>query len=159
VAREEILGAGYASWAPLEVEMSGPAVAAVAAMTLLGLNASLHAQRPFPPEASVNLQVLPKDTPVPQVIAAMRAMTLGLGVRCQHCHVGVEGQGLDQFDFVSDTVPAKATARAMLRLTRDLNVQLRAALPAAAEVTCYTCHRGARTPVHTPPPPPPPLYR
>ncbi len=139
--------------------MSGPVAVAVAAVALVGaVHVPLHAQRPFPPAGVANLQVLPKDTPVPQVIAAMRAMSQGLGVRCQHCHVGVEGQPLDQFDFVSDAVPAKATARAMLRLTRDLNVLLRAARPAAAEVTCYTCHRGARTPVHAPPPAPRP-YR
>ncbi|MGD9906694.1 MAG: c-type cytochrome [Vicinamibacterales bacterium] len=126
-----------------------------AVLVLVGVfaPAPLAAQRAFPPAAVTNLTVLAADTPVPQVIATMRAMTIALGVRCQHCHVGVEGQPLTTFDFVADTVPAKATARAMLRLTRDINMQLRAARPDAPEVTCYTCHRGATTPVHVPPAP------
>jgi hypothetical protein len=122
---------------------------AVGALVIVARGAS--AQTAFPPTTVVNLRVLRADTPPREVIAAMRDMTLALGVRCQHCHVGVEGQPLDRFDFVADTVPAKATARAMLRLTRDINTQLRAALPGAPEVTCYTCHRGATAPLHAAP--------
>jgi hypothetical protein len=122
---------------------------AVGALVIVPRGAA--AQTAFPPTTVVNLRVLPADTTVPQLVATMRTMTLALGVRCQHCHVGVEGQPLDRFDFVADTVPAKDTARAMLRLTRDINTQLRAALPGAPEVTCYTCHRGATAPVHAAP--------
>ncbi len=107
-------------------------------------------QTTFPPPTVGNLQVLPADTPPRAVIAAMRDMTLALGVRCPFCHVGKEGQPLDQFDFGADDVAAKTVARAMLRLTRDLNTQLKTALPAAPAVTCYTCHRGERQPVHAP---------
>ena len=109
------------------------------------------AQTAFPPQAVVNLRVLAVDTPPPQVIAVMRDMTTALGVRCPFCHVGSEGQPLNRFDFVSDAVDKKATARTMMRLTRDINAQLSAALPAAPAVTCYSCHRGERQPVHAPP--------
>lgn len=130
-----------------------PRLVCAAVLLACGLaTVPVTAQRTFPPAAVTNVTVLAADMPVPQVIATMRAMTIALGVRCQHCHVGVEGQPLAEFDFVADTAPAKATARAMLRLTRDINSQLRAALPEAPEVTCYTCHRGATKPVHVAPP-------
>jgi hypothetical protein len=125
-----------------------------AAVAFCLLPAPLRAQGTFPPATLANLQVLAKDTTVPQAIAVMRTMTQALGVRCQFCHVGVEGQPLDQFDFVSDTVDKKTAARAMMRLTREINAQLAAAMPAAPAVTCYTCHRGERQPVHAPPPKP-----
>lgn len=111
------------------------------------------AQGTFPPDTLVNLRVLPADTPPRELIATMREMTIALGVRCQFCHVGKEGLPLDQFDFVSDAVDKKGTARAMLRLTRAINSQLEEMTAAAPDVTCYTCHRGARQPVHAAPKP------
>jgi hypothetical protein len=108
------------------------------------------AQGTFPPSSFKNLQVMPKDSPAGAVINTMKGFAMGLGVRCQFCHVGKEGLPLDQFDFVSDTVPQKVTARAMMRLTADINKQLDAAIPRAAgtdpRVTCITCHRGSSTP-------------
>lgn len=108
-------------------------------------------QGPFPPTSLRNLQVLSKDASPQEVIAVMRGMSQGLGVRCQYCHVGREGQPLDQFNFVSDDVDKKGVARSMLQLVRTINATLS---PGAASgpVTCYTCHRGAARPVHTPPP-------
>ena len=105
-----------------------------------------------PPKTLVNLRVLPKDSRPGDVIATMRSLTQALGVRCQFCHVGREGQPLDQFDFVSDVVDKKTVARAMLVLVGDLNAQVQKAVPAAAAVTCYTCHQGARQPRHAPEP-------
>ncbi|MGQ0734860.1 MAG: photosynthetic reaction center cytochrome c subunit family protein [Acidobacteriota bacterium] len=56
--------------------------------------------------------------------------------------------------------PQKQTARAMMRMAADINVQVAKAVPDAAskglQVTCFTCHRGAQHPQHTPPPPKPP---
>ncbi len=46
-----------------------------------------------------------------QVINVMRGFAMGLGVRCEHCHVGEPGQPLGSFDFVSDEKPTKEKAR------------------------------------------------
>lgn len=107
-------------------------------------------QGPFPPVSLSNLQVLSKGSSPQEVIAVMRGMSQGLGVRCQYCHVGREGQPLDQFNFVADDVDKKGVARSMLQLVRTINATL-APGAAAGPVTCYTCHRGAVRPVHAPP--------
>lgn len=108
------------------------------------------AQGPFPPKSFQNLQVLPKDATAAVVVGTMKGFANNLGVRCQYCHQGEEGLPLEQFDFVSDEKPAKQAARAMMRLTQDINRQLDAAMPPppgiAARVTCITCHRGKPIP-------------
>ena len=111
------------------------------------------AQATFPPASFKNLQVLPKDATARVVIGTMKGFANNLGVRCQFCHVGKEGLPLEEFDFVSDEIPQKKTARIMMRLTDDINRQLDAAVPRAAgaeaRVTCITCHRGQSTPTTT----------
>jgi hypothetical protein len=103
-----------------------------------------------------NLKVLPKDMPRPQVVQIMRGFTRGLGVRCEHCHVG-EGSDLSKFDFASDDKPAKEVARKMLTMVTEINGKHLAGVgepPAAgaSKVTCFTCHRGATKPLTAPPP-------
>ena len=111
-----------------------------------------QAPRPFPPAALENVQVLPPDAPVGEVIGVMKGFTQALGVRCQFCHVGEEGQPLGAFDFVSDARAPKGIARTMMRMMADVNQRLAAELPAAspAQVTCYTCHQGKAHPVNAP---------
>ncbi|MGD9902745.1 MAG: c-type cytochrome [Vicinamibacterales bacterium] len=105
----------------------------------------------FPPKTFANLQVLPKTSAPADVMATMKGFAQALGVRCQHCHVGREGQPLDQFDFVTDTPSTKLVARRMMRLVETINTELAGGGgEPAARVTCYTCHRGAARPVHTP---------
>lgn len=114
------------------------------------------AQGTFPPSSFKNLQVLPKDAPASRVIGTMKGFANNLGVRCQFCHVGKEGLPLEQFDFVSDEIQQKKTARIMMRLMENINKQLDTAVPrsagAEARVTCITCHRGKSTPDNTKPP-------
>ncbi len=121
---------------------------------------SSEAGQKFPPDKFVNLQVIPSDAKPDVVVNAMKNFAISLGVRCQYCHVGEEGLPLDQFDFVSDTKPAKQTARMMMRMAAEINGQLTKAMPDAPakgyQVTCFTCHRGAAHPQHTPNPPKPP---
>jgi hypothetical protein len=111
------------------------------------------AQNTFPPTSFKNLQVLPKDATAAVVVNTMKGFAINLGVRCQFCHIGKEGLPLEQFDFVSDEIPQKQTARIMMRLTADVNKQLDATLPrpagAEARVTCLTCHRGNSKPTTT----------
>jgi Photosynthetic reaction centre cytochrome C subunit len=128
------------------------AVVVIAAIVLF-VPAALFAQNTFPPASFKNLQVLPKDSPARVVIGTMKGFANGLGVRCQFCHVGKEGLPLEEFDFVSDEIAQKKTARIMLRLTDDINKTLDAAVPRAsgaeARVSCLTCHRGKSTPTNT----------
>src|SRR6478735_3754817 len=104
-----------------------------------------------------NLQVLPKDTTREQIFPIMKGFAQGLGVRCTHCHVGVEGQPLSTFDFASDSKPEKAKARAMLRMVHRINEEdFGVKQFADVKVTCYTCHRGATKPLTAAPPAPAP---
>jgi tetratricopeptide (TPR) repeat protein len=123
------------------------------AVSLLALAAShLCAQAPakFPPDSLVNTKVIPKSTPVLQVIGTMRNFTSDLGVRCQFCHVGEEGQPLAQFNFVSDEKRTKLVARQMMLLVQEANRRvdtLPGHQPDDPQVTCATCHRGVSKPM------------
>ncbi len=123
------------------------------AVSLLALAAShLCAQSPakFPPDSLVNTRVIPKSTPVIQVIGTMRNFTSDLGVRCQFCHVGEEGQPLTQFNFVSDEKRTKLVARQMMLLVQEANRRvdtLPGHQPDDPQVTCATCHRGVSKPM------------
>jgi tetratricopeptide (TPR) repeat protein len=98
-------------------------------------------------EAPKNLKVLPKDWTRAQVVNVMQNINAALGVGCDYCHV--QNQGAPP-DFAADDKPEKEAARAMMRLTGELNTDLVAALGRpAAEVTrvgCITCHRGVPLP-------------
>ena len=122
------------------------------ALALLLVAAPVSGQAPgkFPPDSLVNLRVIPKSTPVIEVVGMMRNMTGALGVRCQFCHVGEEGQPLERFDFASDQKRAKVVARQMMLMVREINSRLDT-LPERPtpllQVTCATCHRGTSRPV------------
>lgn len=83
----------------------------------------------------------------------MRNVTIGLGVRCQFCHIGEEGQPLAQFDFASDQKRTKVIARQMMRMMQEVNRRLdslpqRGAPPrwAAPRVTAESAARCHCTP-------------
>jgi cytochrome c-type biogenesis protein CcmH/NrfG len=98
-------------------------------------------------EEPKNLQVLPKDWSRAQVVAVMQNINAALGVACDYCHVQNQGSPPD---FAADDKAEKMAARAMMKLTGELNTDLVAALERpAAEVTrvgCITCHRGVPVP-------------
>lgn len=104
----------------------------------------------WPPDSLVNVKVYPKSTPVMQLVGQMRNITGDLGVRCQFCHVGEEGQPLEQFDFSSDQKRTKLVARQMMLMVQEVNRRLDS-LPARPtpllQITCGTCHRGVSRPV------------
>jgi hypothetical protein len=115
---------------------------------------ALVAQAPgrFPPDSLVNVKVIPKNTPVIQVVGMMRNFAGALGVRCQFCHVGQEGMPLAQFDFAKDEKRTKLTARQMMRMVEDISRRLdtlpeHEKMTSHVEVTCATCHRGVSRPM------------
>lgn len=113
--------------------------------------ATLPAQAPghWPPDSLINTQVIARNTPVTQVVGTMRNIAVGLGVRCQYCHVGQEGMPLAQFDFASDQKRTKLVGRQMMRMVQEINRRLDTIpeRPASTvQVTCSTCHRGVSRP-------------
>jgi hypothetical protein len=104
----------------------------------------------FPPDSLMNTRVIARTTPVIQVIGMMRNFTFDLGVRCQYCHVGEEGQPLARFDFAKDEKRTKLVARQMMLMVQEITRRLDS-LPGrpspALQVTCNTCHRGTNRPV------------
>jgi len=101
--------------------------------------AQTQSQRKAPP-APKNLQVLPKDTTLKELIPKMRFIAKSLGVECSFCHV--------RGDFSADTKDTKQIARKMLRMVDAINTQN---FSGRAEVSCYTCHRGSTKPLSQPP--------
>jgi hypothetical protein len=134
-----------------------------AALILAASVAFAQAPQPQPPkftwpERMQNPQVFKPDTPPDRLQGIMRDFTATLGVRCSHCHVGVEGQPLSTYDFASDANPRKEVARGMVRMVTRLNREILPEIlrPAREQlqqplVNCYTCHRGAADPALVPP--------
>lgn len=131
----------------------------ILSLGLLACAGTLGAQAPgkWPPDSLINTKVFPHNTPVMQVVGAMRTITGALGVRCQYCHVGEEGMPLERFDFAKDEKRTKLVARQMMLMVQEINRRLDT-LPehdhdhlvpggSKVEVTCATCHRGVSRPV------------
>jgi hypothetical protein len=87
--------------------------------------------------APKNLKVLPADV---DIRATMGAYRTALGQQCTFCHVPP--------DFASDENPKKEIARHMIQMVNDINAKFP---DGKVHVSCYTCHRGATTPLTTPP--------
>ena len=97
-----------------------------------------------------NLKYFPADIKREALVQRMREFSFALGVRCQHCHSGGDGISFEGVDFSSDDKQAKLKARAMLRMTDEINTTLLPKVPSRAEprvtVECATCHHGVRLP-------------
>ena len=124
------------------------ALGLVSIASLAAAQAPAAGAQAAPAPAMTNLQIIPKDTPRPQVLATMQAFTQSLGVQCNYCHV-FEGRG-GRNDMASDEKPAKKAARGMMLLAREINTKLPDAVGKAADATtrvgCATCHRGVPIP-------------
>jgi len=121
------------------------------AVTLVLVAQPLFAQIP---DKFENLKVLPKDITREQLLATMRAFSLGLGVRCDYCHeenktAPAQGNG-PNLNFKADTKPTKETARFMLRMVGTINDSILSKLTRRSDppvhVQCVTCHRGSPLP-------------
>jgi hypothetical protein len=129
------------------------ASAALAPQAALALVVAFTAARPAAaqiPDTFTNLQILPETISRDSLIGIMRSFSLGLGVRCQYCHVGGDGISFDGVRFADDDDEDKRKARYMLRMVRTINGELLAGLPdrdqPGYEVACVTCHRGLPRP-------------
>jgi hypothetical protein len=122
-------------------------IAAAAAACALAASVSARQPAPWTPK---NLQFFPADISRETLTQRMREFSFALNVRCQYCHSGGDGVSFEGVDFASDEKPAKVKARAMLRLTDDINKTMLPKIPSRAEprveVNCATCHRGLRLP-------------
>ena len=99
-----------------------------------------------------NLHVLPEDISSAELGATMRGFAMGLGLRCENCHVGEAGAPLDTFDFASDEKDMKLKARLMLAMVMEINGEFVPQLDDVeiderVEVRCVTCHRGLPKPM------------
>jgi hypothetical protein len=91
------------------------------------------------PVQFANLQVLPETIERDELILNMRTISRSLGVRCGHCH------DMATEDYERDDLDAKRIARDMMRMVEEFNI-LTADRPEATQVTCFMCHRGAKSP-------------
>jgi Photosynthetic reaction centre cytochrome C subunit len=73
-------------------------------------------------------------------LGAMGVMTAAVGYDCSNCH---SGAGTDTFDWVTDSIPQKKTARKMVEMVAAINRQN---FGGAQMVTCWTCHHGLDLP-------------
>jgi len=102
-----------------------------------------------------NVQLLTGMSDV-QLQRTMNMMRASLGVHCDFCHVVDDKNG---WQFDKDDKKEKKTAREMIAMTARINKEQ---FNGRAEISCYTCHRGAVRPVsltplpQTPPPFPTP---
>jgi hypothetical protein len=89
-----------------------------------------------------NVQVL-KGIPVDEFMGTMGVFSAALTLCCSECHTGA---GTQSVDWVVDT-PRKRTARRMVTMMNAIN---RDSFGGRQVVTCWTCHRGAVSPMVTP---------
>ncbi len=100
------------------------------------------------PDKFTNLKVLPKSISKDQLISVMRGFSLGLGVRCEHCHVDDEASTPKRVDFASDEKKEKKIARVMMKMAAEINGSLlpKTGIQSPAQVRCVTCHHGLPRP-------------
>jgi len=122
----------------------------LAFVTMAGAQQAGPQQAGSPPWKGKNLQYFPADISRETLTQRMREFSFALNVRCQYCHSGGDGVSFEGVDFSSDDKAMKVKARAMLRMTREINDTLLAKIPSRAEprieVACVTCHHGRRQP-------------
>ena len=102
------------------------------------------AQKPLlSEEAFKDVQVL-RGLPASEFIETMGFFAVSLTANCTTCH-GDASAG--SWEHYADNTPLKTAARRMVVMMNSIN---QANFGGKREVTCYTCHRGDRTPRVTP---------
>lgn len=128
------------SW-PIRTYIFG-AICAATVVIMAAVGAAQQRPQPKP----TNLQVLDSTITHDELIDQMGKFTNALGVGCDYCHSPSKDPNSRDMDFASDAKKEKIVARAMMKMTRDINgtylanvTGLEAPLVA---VECMTCHRG-----------------
>lgn len=107
--------------------------------------------QPRPEPKATNLQVLDSTISHDELIDQMGKFTLALGVGCDYCHAAAKDPNSREMDFASDAKKEKQVARAMLRMTRDINGtyigKINELESPRVVVECVTCHRGQTEPI------------
>jgi photosynthetic reaction center cytochrome c subunit len=100
------------------------------------------------PDKFTNLKVLPKNITKDRLISVMRGFSMGLGVRCEHCHVDDDTSTPKRVDFASDEKKEKKIARVMMKMASEINGSLlpKTGIQSPAQVRCVTCHHGLPRP-------------
>ncbi len=96
-----------------------------------------------------NLTHLPEDISAEQLRAVMIKFTRSTGLRCSGCHVGEEGQPLEEYDFTSDEKRFKKITRQMMDMVTAINGEHLSLLKGNKRINCMTCHRGIAEPYMT----------
>jgi hypothetical protein len=103
-----------------------------------------------PKNEYTNLQVLQKDIS-PKALQSIMVDEFqdGLGVGCNFCHA--QEKGSLHLDYASDEKPEKEIARAMMRMTIDINKKYFAVEhPSIGDslitISCSSCHHGIAHP-------------
>ena len=98
-----------------------------------------------------NLKVLPKDISEHKLDSIMGTFSVSLGVKCNFCHASDADTTKHHLDFASDKKEEKDIARAMFKMTADINSNYfnwthSTQTDTLHSVVCYTCHRGTKQP-------------
>lgn len=103
-----------------------------------------------PEEKAKNLKVLDSAISHDELISIMGDFTVALGVHCDFCHAKSGDPNSHDMDWASDTVPAKLTAREMIKMMRSINGDFLGKMSGLdtprVHVECVTCHRGQERP-------------
>jgi tetratricopeptide (TPR) repeat protein len=120
-------------------------IGSLACLVLLSWTGTASAQIP---DKFTNLKVLPKKIAKDDLVSTMRQFSVGLGVRCNHCHAQADTAKGRSLDYASDAVEKKKIARGMMKMVEKINKKLipKAGVKSPAQVQCVTCHRGVVTP-------------
>ena len=107
-----------------------------AAIAAAGLAAGTLLVAPSSVEAAdgKNLKILPATMSKAELKKVMKSIAASMGVQCDYCH--------DTEDFPKDT-EKKEIARAMMRMTSDIN---KSHFKGEMRVGCITCHNGQKEP-------------
>lgn len=124
------------------------AIIAFAIFVTGGIAATNHPKGPHK-----NLQILPKDISDEKLDSIMESYNKALGVDCKFCHVKVTDFP-DSLDYAADQNPMKDNARAMMKMTIELNKNYfyfdKNERPEYLKVIqCLMCHRGVAYPLES----------
>jgi photosynthetic reaction center cytochrome c subunit len=101
------------------------------------------ARAPMSEEVFKNVRVL-RGIPVDEFMGTMGVFSAALGMSCEDCH---SSSDTTWENYALDNSPRKVTARRMVQMMASIN---QASFGGRQVVTCYSCHRGSKTPKVTP---------